>query len=223
MHEYAPLRWLQITYKVPSEPSQKRVWVWRRLQSLGAYSLQNSVYILPSSEDAERHFRQLAREIRDMGGEASIFSIIALEAADEQRILQRLLDVRHSEYNTIMDTCRHFLGRTTSLVAEQEWDEQTYAECAKELEKVHVLFRTAKRRDLLGPLTATRRALAAESLALCEQIFRVVFEKDYAKARRLLDLHRDLLHTLDTLEPSRAQARRTQRGGEGEASSPEKA
>jgi len=54
MHEREAIRWLQLTYKVPSEPSQKRVWVWRRLQNLGAFALQNSVYLLPFSEEVEK-------------------------------------------------------------------------------------------------------------------------------------------------------------------------
>src|SRR5579883_2097531 len=87
MREREAIRWLQLTYKVPSEPSQKRVWVWRRLQNLGAFALQNSVYLLPFSEEVEKQFRQLAQEFRDMGGEASIFSVVALDPADEQRIL----------------------------------------------------------------------------------------------------------------------------------------
>ena len=56
MAERDVVRWLQLTYKVPSEPSQKRVWVWRRLQNLGAYALQNSVYLLPFSEEVEKYF-----------------------------------------------------------------------------------------------------------------------------------------------------------------------
>src|SRR5439155_3314596 len=102
MQQREAMRWLQLTYKVPSEPSQKRVWVWRRLQSLGAYALQNSVYLLPYSEEVEMQFRQLTHEIHEMGGEASIFSVSALDAADEQRILQLLLEVRNNEYNTII-------------------------------------------------------------------------------------------------------------------------
>ena len=65
MQEREMMRWLQLTYKVPSEPSQKRVWVWRRLQNFGAYALQNSVYLLPFSNEVEKHFRQLAQEIRE--------------------------------------------------------------------------------------------------------------------------------------------------------------
>src|SRR2546425_6212199 len=102
MLERDAVRWLQLTYKVPSEPSQKRVWVWRRLQNLGAFALQNSVYLLPFSEEVEKLFRQLVQEIREMGGEASIFSVVALESAHERRILQVVTEARNNEYLTVI-------------------------------------------------------------------------------------------------------------------------
>lgn len=193
MHEREATRWLQLTYKVPSEPSQKRVWVWRRLQNLGAFALQNSVYLLPYSEEVEKQFRQLAHDIREMGGEASIFSVVALDAADEQRILQVLIDARTNEYNTVIKVCTRFLVKAQSVVEGQSWNDQVHAEFAEVLEKVHVLFRTAKRHDMLGVLTATRRAAAAEALAVCEQVFRVLLDGEYTRTRRLLELHSDLL------------------------------
>src|SRR5947199_796495 len=202
MLEREPMRWLQLTYKVPSEPSQKRVWVWRRLQNLGAFALQNSVYLLPFSEEVEKHFRQLAHEIREMGGEVSIFSVVALDIADERRILQTLVEARTNEYNTVVKVCSRFLGKAAALVETQNWNEQVHAEFAEVLEKVHVLFRTAKRHDLLGGLTASRRAAAAESLAACEQMFRVLLDKDYAKARRLLEAYNDLLPSGSENDPS---------------------
>jgi hypothetical protein len=201
-HGREAMCWLQLTYKVPSEPSQKRVWVWRRLQNLGAYALQNSVYLLPFSEEVEKHFRQLVHEIRDMGGEASIFCVRALEPADEDRILQTLLESRNNEYDTVVKVCARFLAKAVQLIEVQNWNEQIHAEFAEVLEKVHVLFRTAKRHDMLGSLTATRRAAAAESLAVCEQVFRVLLDKEYAKARRLLELHSDLLPSSSEVDPS---------------------
>ncbi|GAC1640050.1 MAG: hypothetical protein NVS4B12_00990 [Ktedonobacteraceae bacterium] len=194
MHaERDAMRWLQLTYKVPSEPSQKCVWVWRRLQNLGAYALQNSVYLLPLSEEVEKHFRQLAHEIREMGGEASIFSVVALDSVDEQRILHMLLEARNKEYATIVRVCGHFFAKAATVIERQNWNEQVHAEFSEVLEKVHVLLRTAKRHDMLGALSATQRAAAAESLAACEQLFRVLLDKEYAKARRLLEIHSDLL------------------------------
>jgi len=201
MLEREPMRWLQLTYKVPSEPSQKRVWVWRRLQNLGAFALQNSVYLLPFSEEVEKHFRQLTHEIRDMGGEASIFSVVALDIVDERRIMQTLLEARTNEYTTVVKVCTRFLGKAAALIQSQNWNDQVHAEFSEVLEKVHVLFRTAKRHDMLGSLTATKRAAAAESLAVCEQVFRVLLDQEYARARRLLEMHSDLLPTALDMEP----------------------
>src|SRR5216683_2978712 len=193
MHDREAMRWLQLTYKVPSEPSQKRVWVWRRLQNLGAFALQNSVYLLPFSEEVEKQFHQLVREIREMGGEASIFSVVALDAADDRRILQVITDARNNEYMTVIKVCKRFLAKALTIVESQGWNDQVHAEFAEVLEKVHVLFRTAKRHDMLGSLTATRRADAAESLMVCEQVFRVLLDQEYTRARRLLEMHSDLL------------------------------
>src|SRR5438270_10286660 len=201
MLEREAMRWLQLTYKVPSEPSQKRVWVWRRLQNLGAFALQNSVYLLPLSEEVVKRFRELAHEIHEMGGEASIFSVVALDAEDEQRILQIITEARNSEYTTVIKVCARFLAKASTVVKTQGWNDQVHAEFAEVLEKVHVLFRTAKRHDLLGTLTATKRADAAESLSVCEQVFRVLVEQDYTRARRLLEMYRDLLSTSRDTEP----------------------
>jgi CRISPR/Cas system-associated endoribonuclease Cas2 len=207
MLERDAMRWLQLTYKVPSEPSQKRVWVWRRLQNLGAYALQNSVYLLPFSEEVEKHFRQLAHEIREMGGEASIFSVMALDAADERRILQTLVEARTNEYNTVIKVCSRFLAKAAQLVETQNWNDQVHAEFTEVLEKVHVLFRTAKRHDMLGALTASKRADAAEALNACEQLFRVLLDQEYTRARRLLDLHSDLfVSVLSTPETNASDA-----------------
>jgi len=193
MHEREAMRWLQLTYRVPSEPSQKRVWVWRRLQNLGAFALQNSVYLLPFSEEVEKHFRQLAHEIREMGGEASIFSVTALDAADERRILQVITEARENEYNTVIKVCARFLAKSQVVVQTQSWNDQVHAGFAEVLEKVHVLFRTAKRHEMLGILTATKRASAAEALMVSEQVFRMLLDQEYTRANRLLEMHSDLL------------------------------
>src|SRR5215472_4936083 len=102
MHEREAMRWLQLTYRVPSEPSQKRVWVWRRLQNLGAFALQNSVYLLPFSEEVEKQFCQLVHDIREMGGEACLFSVFAHDLVDEQRILRELIEARQAEYDEVI-------------------------------------------------------------------------------------------------------------------------
>lgn len=206
MREQEAIRWLQLTYKVPSEPSQKRVWVWRRLQNLGAYALQNSVYLLPFSEEVEKQFHQLIHDIHEMGGEACLFSVFALDPVEEQRILHTLIEARHAEYQEVITLCARFLVRARELLDNLGWNERVHGEFAEVLEKVHVLFRAAKRHDLLGSLTASKRATTAENLALCEQMFRLLLDHDYARARRVLELHDDFLPTFETGEEPAASS-----------------
>src|SRR6202011_2975568 len=110
-----------------------------------------------------------------------------------RRILQVITEARNNEYITVIKVCMRFLSKAMTVVETQGWNEQVHAEFAEVLEKVHVLFRTAKRHDMLGALTATKRADAAESLSACEQIFRVLLDQEYLKARRILEQHDDLL------------------------------
>ena len=171
---------------------------------MNRHALQNSVYLLPFSEEVEKQFRQLSHEIREMGGEASIFSVTALDVTDERRILQTLVEARTNEYNMVVKVCARFLGKASALIESQHWSDQVHAEFAEVLEKVHVLFRTAKRHDMLGSLTDSRRAAAAESLAVCEQLFRVLLDQEYTRARRLLEMHSDLLPDPTESDPPNA-------------------
>src|SRR6202034_1161072 len=66
--------WLLLIYRVPPEPTRLRSTVWRRIKSLGAIYLQNSVAALPASTASERALRKLRREITDMSGTAVLMS-----------------------------------------------------------------------------------------------------------------------------------------------------
>src|SRR3981081_3207786 len=79
--ESASPGWLLLIYRVPPEPTRLRSTVWRRIKSLGAIYLQNSVAALPVSTANERALRKLRREITDMSGTATLLpcSVLARE------------------------------------------------------------------------------------------------------------------------------------------------
>lgn len=190
MDERRPVRWLQLNYRVPSEPSQKRVRVWRRLQSLGAYALPQSTYLLPVTDEVEKQFRHLAREIEEMEGEASLFEVATLDYATEQRLLGGMVSARQEEYRKVLRVCARFLGKAEGVISARSWNEQIHAEFVEVLDHVHVLYRAARRHDLLGIHTATVRAEAAEALATCEHVLRALVDGVYEEARRhILDSH----------------------------------
>jgi len=67
---YKMITWLLLTYKLPAEPSARRVYVWRKLKKLGAVTIFEAVWVLPDSPRSHEQFQWLATEIKEMGGEA---------------------------------------------------------------------------------------------------------------------------------------------------------
>src|SRR5262249_56685633 len=73
MAESRDRRWLILVHQLPPRPSNLRVRVWRRLQQVGAVVLRNSLYVLPSTEEAREDFDWVREEIVSCGGEGSGF------------------------------------------------------------------------------------------------------------------------------------------------------
>jgi len=58
--------WLLFIYKVPNEPSARRVYVWRKLKAMGALVLQDSTWVLPANPRTREKLLWLAGEVNDM-------------------------------------------------------------------------------------------------------------------------------------------------------------
>src|ERR1700692_3759790 len=87
---------LLLISRVPPEPTRLRSTVWRRIKSLGAIYLQNSVAALPASPANERSFRKLRREITDMSGTAMLISAAVI--AGEADVRAAFQAARNDEY-----------------------------------------------------------------------------------------------------------------------------
>lgn len=65
--------WLLLHYTLPSNPSARRVYVWRKLKRLGALLLNESVWVLPDTPRAAEQFQWIAAEIQEMTGDAYLW------------------------------------------------------------------------------------------------------------------------------------------------------
>lgn len=66
--------WLLFIYKVPNEPSARRVYVWRKLRGMGAIPLQDSAWVLPANARTHEKLEWLAAEVQEMeGGQATFW------------------------------------------------------------------------------------------------------------------------------------------------------
>jgi DNA-binding transcriptional regulator PaaX len=168
--------WLLLIYRVPPEPTRLRSTVWRRIKSLGAIYLQNSVAALPASTANERALRKLRREITDMSGTAMLMSCTVL--AGEAEVRASFQTARNDEYEEIVDKCADFL-----MQVQKEYDENhfTYAELEEnevDLVKLRNWFAKIVERDVFG---ASGRAACEQSLEKCEQSLEAYAARVYAE------------------------------------------
>ena len=168
--------WLLLIYRVPPEPTRLRSTVWRRIKSLGAIYLQNSVAALPASPANERSLRKLRREILDMSGTAVLLSAVAL--AGDAEVRASFLAARNDEYAEIVDKCEDFLRQV-----QKEYDENhfTYAELEEneeDLVKLKNWFAKIVERDVFR---ADGRPATERALETCEQSLEAYAARVYAE------------------------------------------
>ena len=168
--------WLLLIYRVPPEPTRLRSTVWRRIKSLGAIYLQNSVAALPVSTANERALRKLRREITDMSGTAMLMSCSVI--AGESEVRASFQTARNDEYEEIVDKCEDFLRQV-----QKEYDENhfTYAELEEneeDLVKLKNWFAKIVDRDAFR---ADRRPATERALETCEQSLEAYAARVYAE------------------------------------------
>jgi len=86
------MNWVMLVYKLPkSKTSASKVSVWRKLKKLGVYPLQDSVCLLPYSERTLENLEWLSEELKEMGGEATVWRTSSLTSQDDERIVEYFL------------------------------------------------------------------------------------------------------------------------------------
>ena len=110
-------RWLVLIHHLPPKPDYLRVKVRRKLQRIGAVALKNSVYVLPSTDDALEDFQWLRREITAEGGEAMLLDSDFLEGVPNGVLEQMGRDERDREYRELLDSANSMTSVSDADVA----------------------------------------------------------------------------------------------------------
>lgn len=95
--------WLLLLYKLPSEPTSRRVYVWRKLKRLGAILLDDAVWLLPDTAFTREQFQWLAAEISEMGGEAWFWESRLGLAGQEEALVQQFVGQIDTAYRAILN------------------------------------------------------------------------------------------------------------------------
>lgn len=101
--------WLLLIHQIPPRPPYVRVKVWRRLQSIGAVAIKNSVYALPASDQAREDFEWTRRQIVDVGGEASVVEARLVDGLTDAHLRSAFVSAREADYRELADEARTLL------------------------------------------------------------------------------------------------------------------
>lgn len=94
--------WLLFIYKVPSEPSARRVYVWRKLKRLGALLLHDAAWVLPATSRTQEQLQWLATEIREMNGEAFLWEATQLLEGEGVGLQEQFMAQVEADYREIL-------------------------------------------------------------------------------------------------------------------------
>src|SRR5215218_5161549 len=93
--------WLLLVYKVPPEPTARRVYVWRKLKRLGAILLHDAVWVLPPTPYTREQLQWLSAEIVEMTGEALLWEAQLL-SSQEETLVRQFREQAEAGYNEIL-------------------------------------------------------------------------------------------------------------------------
>jgi hypothetical protein len=140
------VRWLLVTVATGSS-STLRVHVWRKLRSLGALYLQNSVALLPESAETTRAVTKLVQRVRRAGGIARVIPMTITDREEEATVVGQFCAERSDEYQEIVSRVPAFLKE---IAYERRRGRATYAEVEEseaDLERLQKWLTRVRARD----------------------------------------------------------------------------
>src|SRR3972149_6423306 len=101
--------WLVLVVRLPSQPSSRRVRAWRRLRTLGAVALKNSVWVLPFSPESYEQLQWLRPAVHRDGGEATLLKVDRVENMAPETLRRLFNDTRDHDYRDLAERYRGLL------------------------------------------------------------------------------------------------------------------
>lgn len=151
--------WVLLAYRIPREPSTPRIAVWRKFRRLGVAQIVDGLVALPSDARTKEQLEWLADEIREAGGEATIWVGQLASKRSERDVAARLADAVATEYRVIADAAAD-AARETDVVRRR-----TLARLRRELRRVGL-------RDYFPPTERDEARTAVEQLATTVAVVR---------------------------------------------------
>jgi len=139
--------WLLFLAQLPGTPSSLRVNVWRRLRDAGSTSLQNGVWILPSTSKNKIFMERLLAYVKQSGASGQIFLVQGLDQAVHESIVERFKVDRDLEYDEFLEHCEAFISELEIEIQHQKYTFAELEESEQNLQRLGKWITKIQERD----------------------------------------------------------------------------
>lgn len=169
-----------LVYRVPSEPSNNRVSVWRELKRLGVLYLQQCVCIAPAFPECLQGVAAVAARIAALGGTSNLFRVTDVEPEEEERLLAGFRRLSAKEYAEIIEECQTKFTKEIEFERfRQNFTYEEAEEIREDLEKIRRWYGRVSQRDWFD---AGKREQVAAELDHCEALLEEFEQEVYRRA-----------------------------------------
>jgi hypothetical protein len=144
--------WVLLAYRLPREPSNPRVAVWRKLERLGVARLGDGLVALPADARTREQLDWLAEEILEAGGVATMWLATPGSAAQERATAEAMRAARAAEYQAVTEQARDAAAASA-------------VERMRALRRLRGELRRIARRDFFPPAEREAARAAVDALA----------------------------------------------------------
>ena len=159
--------WVVINYTLPREPSRVRVSLWRKLKKVGAINIQQSMWILPMTDEHYRLFSEIKDEISQNHGEAFVMKA-SLEEDGQKAVEERFNSARDEEYGEFLEQCEDYFKEIDKEIARENFTFAEIEENEEELDKLKQWYMIIENRDTFG---ASLKEKSRTALFKCAEVF----------------------------------------------------
>ena len=103
--------WLALSYTVPTSPSKVRVYVWRRLRTIGAQQLRNGLAILPNTKENYDSFQNLLVKIKELTGDATLIEMDFTDEVENFEMKKRFSLAKEEQLRDALNECSTLLDK----------------------------------------------------------------------------------------------------------------
>src|SRR5215212_2953018 len=100
-----PRKFLELAYRMPVKPTAGRVAVWRSLKKAGAVYLQDSVCVLPDTEQIRAELEPVLARIDVSACSYHLLPLAELPVDEEAKLVQLFVDQTTKHYAEIIEDC----------------------------------------------------------------------------------------------------------------------